>query len=429
MHKYSSLVLLLAALTLLSSCEKDNDVPQIDYSIESTRAFELISQHPNGWIKKGQLSLGENQLREEFEYYESGYIKSAKVYASYPKQHLYMEVSRSEDNKPLWSKYYNPDGALWFETEYANGLPSVKKVYSDEGTAIHSYTNGELNQVKFTAADNSNVSTTTYNAATKTRNVTITSNGQTILDKTYPYQEQVGAGVYTRNQVPVANPFGATETSYYKLNQSSYRSSTWQHNADPIGFMLPYRLFDEFYYPGNYFATKFTVSTELYQSVIEQYPVTERGVLFGGAKFLAGFDYFQNKWEVRDSLKKVRNENPALYKLKYGNEYIEKVGYGKLFFVIGAIRNLPTNANVADKVKNIAHKRMNELQGGGTSLTTEEREILDKVWFEVKFFSTLKEHRNGVVINSTNDYNQALQKVNDADLSVLQLEYKSVESL
>ena len=428
MLKKFHLSLLLLVTVLLPSCEKEENVPQTDYSIASTSHFELISQHQNGWIKQARYQQTGGPT-EEFEYYENGYIKSAKVYASYPQQYLYMEVSRSEDNKPLWSKYYQPDGEIWFETEYSNGLPSFKKVYSEEGTAIHSYTNGELSSIEFTASDKSSTSTTTYNAAAGTRNVSITSNGQTILDENYSYKEHVGAGIHTSNYMSVANPFGATETSYFRLNQSSSQSPSWQNDADPIKFMFPYRLFDEFYNPGDYFATRFAVSTELYQSVIEQYPVTERGVLIGGSKYEDGYEYFYNKWEVRDSLAKVYDENPALYKLKYGNGYIDKVGYGKIFFVIGAIRNLPTSGNAADNIKDIARRHMEAMLNGETGITPEEQETLEKVWFEVKFFSTLKEHRNGVVINSAEDYNNAIQEINDAELSVIQLKYQTVENL
>ncbi|SOC81612.1 hypothetical protein SAMN06296241_3193 [Salinimicrobium sediminis] len=428
MFKNYFLYLLLSATILLSSCEKEDNVPQTDYSIGSTPHFELLDQHGNGWIKQGRYQLSEDPT-EEFEYYENGFIKSAKVYASYPQHHLYMEVSRSEDNKPLWSKYYLPDGSLWFETEYKNGLPSVKKVYSEKGTAIHTYTDGELSSVEFTAADGSSTATTTYNKAAGSRNVTIINNGETVLDENYAYREQVGAGIYTNTHVPVANPFGATEASYFKLNQSFSQSVSWEYDADPISFMFPYRLFDEFYNPANYFATRFAVGTELYQSVIEQYPVTEKGVLIGGGKYEDGFEAFSDNWKVRDSLSGVYNEDPALYKLKYGNEYIEKVGYGKIFFVIGAIRNLPTDSNVADNIKNIARKQMDAMINGSTGITSKEQEILDKVWFEVKFFSTLKEHRNGVVINTSADYENALQKLNAAEVSVIQLQYEPVENL
>lgn len=428
MLKKFFLPLLFSITILLSSCEKEDNVPETDYSIGSTSHFELLDQHGNGWIKQGRYQLSGNPT-EEFEYYENGYIKSAKVYASYPQQHLYMEVSRSEDNEPLWSKYYHPDGELWFETEYMNGLPTVKKVYSEEGTAVHTYTDGELSLVDFTAADGSSTAFTTYNKAGGSRNVTITRNGETIFDENYAYREQVGAGIHTQTHVPVANPYGTTEISYFKLNQSFSQSPSWENDSDPIGFMFPYRLFDEFYNPGDYFAGKFAVSTELYQSVIEQYPVTERGVLIGGGKYEDGYEAFSESWEVRDSLAKVYAEDPALYTLRYGNEYVKKVGYGKIFFVIGAIRNLPTDSNVADDIKNIARKHMSALISGSTGITSKEQEKLDRVWFEVKFFSTLKEHMNGIVIHANEDYDNAIQKINDAESSVIQLQYESVENL
>ncbi|WP_324719371.1 hypothetical protein [Salinimicrobium sp. HB62] len=428
MFKNHFLPLLLSATVFLSSCEKEENVPQPDYSIGSTPGFELLEEHGNGWIKQGRYQLSGDPT-EEFEYYENGYIKSAKVYASYPQQHLYMEVSRSEDNKPLWSKYYHPDGTFWFETEYKNGLPAVKKIYSEAGTTIHTYTDGELSLVAFTAADGNSSVTTTYNKTGENRNVIVTRNGETVLDENYAYQEQVGAGIHSGSHVPVANPFGAAEPSYFSLNQSFSQSPSWENDADPIGLMFPYRLFDEFYHPGNYFATRFAVSTELYQSVIEQYPVTERGVLIGGGKYEDGYEAFSNQWEVRDSLAKVYEEDPELYKLKYGNEYIEKVGYGKIFFVIGALRNLPTSSDVAEDIKTIARKKMAALTNVSTDITQEEQKKLDKVWFEVKFFSTLKEHRDGVVINSFEDYENALEKVIAGEIAVIQLKYTSVENL
>jgi hypothetical protein len=434
MKNYNQILKSLAVVCLgifFVQCSDDDEIPQTDYSIESSSYFEVISQHQNGWIKQGQQNFvyPESQVSKEFEYYENGYIKSAKVYANSLPHHLYMEVSRSEDNKPIWSKYYNTEGELWFETEYTNGLPSVKKVYSEEGTAIQNYTNGDLSLVEFTTTDNSSTITTTYNAAAGSRNVTITNNDQTILQADYPYQEQVGAGVYMNTDVPVANPFGDTEANYIKKLQSSGWSPKWENRADPIEFMFPYRNHYEYYNQRIDFSTKFAVSTDLYQSVIEQYPVTENGVLMGGVRYLDGYEDYFPSIEVRDSLALVHDENPALYELKYGKEYVRKVGWGKTYLVIGAIRNLPTDSNAADKVKNIARRRMDELLGGNTSLTAEEQEILNKVWFEIKFFSTLKEHRNGMVINSAETYNSAMEAVDNAESSVIQLEYDLFEYL
>ncbi|AKD05397.1 hypothetical protein PKOR_23115 [Pontibacter korlensis] len=419
----------------MSSCQKEDSAPQTDYSIESDSNFELISQHSNGWIKKARhysYDLQGNVPKDEFEYFENGYVKSAKVYSRFPNQHLYMEVSRSEDNKPLWSKYYTPEGELWFETEYVNGLPSVKKVYSGKGTAVHTYTDGELVSIGFTATDNSGTSTTVYDRSSGKKTITVTQNGETVLEEEYSFLEKHGDGIQTSNQIPLANPFNTTEEgAYRKVEESFSHSPVWENDTDPIKIIHPYRHYFEYnyYHPQPEFATKFAVNSELYQSVIEQYPVTEDGALIAGTWYHQGFESFLPSLEESDSLQNVKEQDPDLFELKYGNEYVEKVRYGKHFFVIGALRNMPTNENAADELKKIAERRMNELLTGNSPLSREEREILEKVWFEAKFFSMLNEHRNGVVINSYADYESAVQEVNNAEVSIIQLEYVPFRNL
>ncbi len=451
MHNFNYRLLLLAVTVILNSCQKDDNVPQTDYSIESDSNLELISQHSNGWIKEAKinttLSSG-SWTTEEFEYFENGYIKLAKLYRIDPSYHLYMEVSRSEDNKPLWSKYYTPGGDLWFETEYENGLISVKKVYSEEGTAIHNYTNGELVSVEFTASDNSSTTTTTtFNATTNTRNVSITRNGETILEENYLYQEQVGTGFYTNTNVPVSNPFDQAETIYRDKNwgESYISTGDWEPEADPLKkLMLPYRSPGAFYEKERGFDTQFAVSSNVYQSIIEQYPITENGILLAGGYDLEGFDEFSPTFIISDSLAKIKEEDPELFELKYGQEIVAKVNYGKTFLLVGAIRNLPANEEAAEKMRKIAKKRLDELrgntitiikenkinllQGETISLTAEERELLNKVWFEVKFFSNLREHRNGLVIDSVEKYKKAIEAVNDAEPAVINLEYRLINS-
>lgn len=450
MHHLFSRLLLLAVTVLLSSCQKDDDGPQTDYSIKSDPHFELISQHSNGWIKEAKtntnLDIG-SWTTEEFEYFENGYLKSAKLYRIDPVYHLYMEVSRSEDNKPLWSRYYTPGGEVWFETEYENGIVAVKKVYSQDGTALHNFTNGELTSVEFTASDKISTTTTTYDANTGTRNIQITSNGELIFDEEYPYQEQVGTGFYTNTNVPVANPFDLTETVYRDRNwgESFLSTGDWEPEADPLKeLMFPYRSPGAFYENGRGFDTKLAVSSNLYQSIIEQYPVTENGILLAGGYDLEGFDEFSPTFIISDSLAKVRDEDPELFEVKYGQEIVAKVKYGKTFIVIGVIRNLPSNDEAAERIKKIAKKRLNELRGNTItimkdnkidllqdeplSLTAEERELLNKVWFEVKFFSNLREYRNGLVIDSFEKYEMAIEAVNDAEPEVINFEYRLINS-
>lgn len=61
---------------------------------------------------------------------------------------------------------------------------------------------------------------------------------------------------------------------------------------------------------------------------------------------------------------------------------------------------------------------MHNLISDNHDLNIEEREVLNKVCIEIKFFSRLSENRNSIAINSTQDYENAIQEVNDAELSV-----------
>ncbi|MCX2836809.1 hypothetical protein OQ279_01485 [Salinimicrobium sp. MT39] len=410
LYHYLALVFVL----LLSSCQKD-DTPKTDYSIESNKYFELISQHENGWIKEARY--GSDEPTKEYEYYENGFIKSAKIYSGIPNHHLYMEVSRSEDNKPLWSKYYNPDGSLWFETIYENGQPLTKKVFSEDGTTIYNYNDGgDLISVNFTSSDNLSSSEMVFNSASEERTLTVIKNGKTLLQQHLPYQEKFGSGMNTNTYMPLGNPFGISETSYIDKNESLSQSPVWQFSVNPLEYMYPYRLFDGFFY-NNYrpqAGISLAITDELYQSIIEQYPVTEDVVLVGGVKYPHGYDNFTAVGKVGDSLKDAWEENKEVFELKYGNQYVSKVGYGKTYIIVGAIRNLPTHSNAANDIKELARLQMQHIIYDHESLNPQEQRMLGKVWFEIKFFSTLKEHRNGIPLNSYENYLDAVQQVENA---------------
>ncbi|GAA4315770.1 hypothetical protein GCM10023115_26400 [Pontixanthobacter gangjinensis] len=432
MHKKFYLPLIMAVMVLLSSCQKDENLPQNDFSIESEEFFKVISQHPNGWIKEARnldYTLEGNIPLDEFEYYENGYIKYAKVYSSYPQQHLSMEISRSEDNKPLWSKYYTTEGDLWFETEYEDGLPKEKKVYSEKGTAVHTYSEGELISVIFTTADGNGETTTIFDPVAGTKKVTILKNAETILEEEYAYQEGFGDGILTSNQVPLANPFTDPEAHFRPDNSQFSHSPIWEYSADPIDAMPYFRDYSELYFPPRYFDSRLAVNSSLYQSVIEQYPITEDEVLISNFKHRENNGDFLAPSEERKALKEEMENDPELFELKYGNEYVETIHYGKYFFIIGALRNMPTSEKAAQEIKGIARKRMDEILSGKDYLNAQERETLSKVWFEVKFFSNLKQHHNGIVMRSSSDYDAATEEFLDAESTIVRMEYRKFEHL
>lgn len=421
--------MLLALLVIISSCQKDEDIPGTDYSIESSGYFQVISTHPNGWIKEGMHGYLPNEPDNEFEYFENGFIKSAKIYSNTYNQHMYMDVNRDENNQPVSSKYYTREGDLWFETQYLNGFTSEKKVYSEKGTSVYKYEEGNLVSVKFTRADGSGSSSTVFDKAAGTRTVTIMNNGETVLEETYAFTEGIGASMQTSNQVPLANPFTDPAGDYREMNEAFSANSLWANSTDPIFDIKPFRNYSDFQIDRTTFATRFAVSSELYQSVIEQYPFAEDEVLTANFQYKEGSLSFSPSIEDRLALMEEMEKNPDLFDLKYGNEFVSKVYYGKTIFMMGALRNVPTNKEAANEIKSLAYKKFNNIIDGENDLTDEELEKLNKVWFEVKFFSTLRSHRNGIVLNDHNDYQQVEEEFNAAESSIIQLEYRSFENL
>ena len=445
MYKPLSRLLLLAVSIVIFSCQNDDSISQPDYGIESDADFQITSQYPNGWIKEGKTIYNSGTTSRtiaEFEYYQNGYIKSARRYSPLPTDHLYMEVSRGEDNQPLWSKYYTPEGTVWFETRYDQGLPEVKKYYSEAGVAIHTYTAGVLSSIEFTSADTRNQTRITYDQNAGTRKVRITADGEILLEETYPIADRVGTGFYSRNYVPVAAAFDPVQTVYRDQNwgKSVLSSTNWEYELNA---------FNQLIYPEpegfKALNMELAASNPMYQSIIEQYPVTENGVLLAGGYDLEAFEEFDPAFGLSAALETLKETESEHFDLKYGQEIVKRVNFGKNYILIGAIRNLPTDEATAERVKSIAYKRMQEIQGytfammqdntitlipgeRGDGLTIEERAILDKVWFEVKFFSNLKQHQSGIILNTEAQYKKALNEVNEAEFSVIHKAYLQVEA-
>ncbi|WP_405199169.1 hypothetical protein [Christiangramia sp. LLG6405-1] len=430
MHHKFYLSLLLAVAVLFSSCTSDDSAPSIDYSIKSDDYLKILSQYDNGWIKEAKHIESEDLPIHEVTYHENGFIKSAKVYNFYDDRELYMEVRRDEQNRPLWSKYYTPEGAVWFETAYENGLVSEKIVYSELGTSIHTYTNGEITSIEFISKNGLDKSTTSYDLETGTKNVKITKNSEVILEQEFLDQDDFGSGILTSNHAPKANPFNEPQNGYLAIGTSINHSPIWQFNANPQDDVIAYRKYAGLHPTSSKFAVQHAVNFEMYQSIIEQYPYTEDQVLIVGYKEYEGrAGLIDLSRDERLAIDAERLENPELFSLKYGDQYINEIHYGKNLVVVGALRNMPTHVTAINQVNEIAKKRMNDILSGSNLVSDHEMEILDKVWFEVKLFSTFKNQRNGIVLKSFNDYETATQEFIDAEPEIIQYEYKKFEHL
>ena len=430
MHHKFYLSLLLAVTVLFSSCTADDSTPAIDYSIKSDDHLKILSQYDNGWIKEAKHIYSEDQPIHEVTYHENGFIKSAKVYNFYHDRELYMEVRRDEQNRPLWSKYYTPEGDVWFETEYENGLVSEKIVYSELGTSIHTYTNGEINSIEFISSNGRDKSMTTYDLETAVKTVKITENSEMILEQQFNGQDDFGSGILTSNHAPKANPFDEPQNGYLTIGTSFMHSPIWQFNANPKDDVIGYRKYAGLHPPASKFAVQHAVNFEMYQSIIEQYPYTEDQVLILGYKENEGnAAIIDVSRDERLAIDAERLEDPDLFALKYGDQYVNKIHYGKNLIVVGALRNMPTHVTAIEQVNKIAQKRMNDILNGTNLVSENEMEILNKVWFEVKLFSTFKNQRNGVVLENTEDYQQALEEFTAAEPEIIQFEYAKYEHL
>ncbi|APG59854.1 hypothetical protein [Christiangramia salexigens] len=429
MHHKFYLSLLLAVTVLLSSCTVDDSAPSIDYSIKSDSYFKILSQYDNGWIKEAKYVDPDDLPLNEVTYHENGFIESAKVY-HFNNRALYMEVRRDEQNMPLWSKYYTPEGDVWFETKYLNGKVSEKIVYSEQGTAVHTYSNGEVTSIEFTNLNGIDKSLTTYDLETDTKTVEITKNTEIILEQEFTGMDDFGAGILTNNHAPKANPFHEPENSYIPIGTSFFHNPIWKYKADPINEMMPYRKYADTFNPNSKFADQHAVNFEVYQNIIEQYPFTEDQVLimsYNEKEGRAGLT--QVSRDEKLAVDAERLENPELFSLKYGDQYIDKIHYGKNLVIIGALRNMPTNELAIRIINQIANNRMNDILNGSNLVSENEMEILNKVWFEVKLFSTFKNQRNGIVLENTEDYQAALEEFTAAESVIIQFEYAKYEHL
>ena len=430
MHHKFYLSLLLAVAVLFSSCTSDDSAPSIDYSIKSDDHLKILSQYDNGWIKEAKHVESEDLPIHEVTYHENGFIKSAKVYNFYQDRELYMEVRRDEQNRPLWSRYYTPEGDVWFETAYENGLVSEKIVYSELGTSIHTYTNGEITSIEFISTNGLDKSITSYDLETGTKNVKITKNSEVILEQQFNDQDDFGSGILTSNHAPKANPFNEPQNGYLTIGTSFKHSPVWQFNANPKDDVIGYRKYAGLHPTASKFAVQHAVNFEMYQSIIEQYPYTEDQVLILGYKENEGnAAIIDVSRDERLAIDAERLENPDLFALKYGDQYVNKIHYGKNLIVVGALRNMPTHVTAIEQVNKIAEKRMNDILSGSNLVSDNEMEILDKVWFEVKLFSTFKNQRNGIVLEDTDDYQEALDEFIAADPEIIQFEYAKFEHL
>ncbi|MDA8595631.1 hypothetical protein N9L20_04040 [Flavobacteriaceae bacterium] len=426
MKKYS----IFCMAILLIACSEPEIVNANDsLKIESSQQLEVLSNYENGWIKEGIWNAGSQKI--EFEYYSNGFFKHFKVFENHSEfgTFLLYEVSRNEENQPLWSKYYTPDGGLWFETTYLNGLPKEKIVYEGDRYTVHSYQEGVINSSKFNSTIEGLLSSIDYDYSSNLKTISTFLNGELRFERTGSIEEQIGHGINTSNSMELGNIFVdvAPELVSSNVSYGSYGFS----NEFPITHVTPVSLFEassngiasatELWKRHHALAIKYAISDDLFQSVLEQYPFMENEKLFirhgqsenSTARFLS-FDY--------DTHSDIQNLDSITFVSRYGNLYLEKIVFGVEVNVFGILRNVPSNDENKKKVFELAEKKFQHLITGSPDLTLDEQELLDTAWFEVKLFSNSIPDKSGVLISSYEQQNQLFNQL-VGENQILQKQY------
>ena len=188
------------------SCQKEDTEPSPDLSIISDDDFDIISRHQNGWIKEAKKMGYRGATEADFEYYENGYIKYANIYKFTPEHYLFSSFERNEDNQPLSSKYYHPNGDLFLDIVYEDGQISLKTLYTESDTkTVFRYQNGRILTVEKSNGQNDQLTKVDYDYSAQKRTLTIRSGNQISHSEALPLSENLGAGFSTNEDLILSN--------------------------------------------------------------------------------------------------------------------------------------------------------------------------------------------------------------------------------
>lgn len=413
-HRMAKSILFLASFVVLVSCNKDEESVPLDFSIKSTQTFKIISTYENGWIQEAVYYDISGNILSEIEYHANGFIKSCDVYT--PRVDnipvLSLSVTRDENNLPLQSIYYYTDGSVLSKINYQNGLLKDKTVYSLVYTTVSTYTDGVIQKQESTS-DEGVVSTLTYDYTNQERQLKIVNNDVIEHEEVLPLLAVSGEGVNTESDQILGNRFKDQQISERTLNTSFSTGIAWEglndfENIQPAP--LIYDLTSTADLPQGYFSLAY----DFYRMAMEQYPFIESALLQGK------FFYADKAFSVVRSIpvnEEIDNEiaNDAnAFNLKYGNQYLSDVVFGKYGYVVGTIRNLPSDTQLRKQLMDLAYKKASFILGSEIPLSADEKTTLSNVFFELKFFSpTLG--ADGIVLKTPKNYEDISEMISNSD--------------
>ncbi|SNT11109.1 hypothetical protein SAMN05421640_2324 [Ekhidna lutea] len=427
------LTILFSSAILLISCTKDESpTPAPDFTIQSTPTFEVVSTYSNGWIEKAITYDGSFGLKkEEFEYHENGFIRSCKTYGfkdfDYQAANHYLEreVFRDNKNQPKKSIYYNPDGSVKAEILFEDGLIKEKVVYSGDQTINYTYNAGIIHQTEIIADDQT--TRIEFNQLSDARGVEVIRESNVDYVTTLPYDPVAGEGLNTTDDNSRGNRFAGEPISTNNINTAYSASVSWNYGFEAYEYAPVPMLYSKTNYFGllnGYFSTEF----DFYRQVVEQYPFFEDEFLAGKFEILSEEASFYPSITTREAVKSEIEADPTAFKMKYGDHYLHKIISGKYGFIIGTMRNLPSDFALRNQLKELAYKKANHILGSSVGLTEQEELMLSKVFFELKYFSPIL-GSSGVVLDTNETYETIIYEIENTDPFVLQKVYRTYDYL
>lgn len=429
------LVTTCLSIFLFSSCDSDDENQEAapDFSINSTGEMDVIAFHDNGWIKEGVKKDGLGNTVMIFEYHDNGYIKSCKVYEPWPNHYLYAELERDEYNLPVSSRYFYPDGTDQMNITYKEGVISSKVIVTEDGNiAEFFFEDGQLSGIEQFEANTNNSIKVWYDYDAGHKTIEFMNSGSIENEVQLPVSDELGCGINTNEDMMLTNFLKNETIKEENVFKSFSTSLVWESELDPHKIIPAPVVYGKWSGPRTRDNdTRFVSESDIYRSVAEQYPFAESKILVSGFNAIKESYYIYPELSTREELGDLLEQDHADFNRRYGDEFYHEQFYGTYQLNVGVLRNLPSDQQVRSAIETIARKYMSYLISGNDDdkLTSDEQDMLSKVFFEMKVHSPALDNINGEVILSHKNYLAAEKKIEEAADVIVQKVFKKYSTI
>lgn len=439
MNKPINMMLGIAMSILLFSCNSDDpdiieEDPAPDFSITSTDNFEIVSKHPNGWIKEAISTISGNKYYEVV-YHENGYLASYKVYyLVMPFSGLRFEHQRSENNLPISTKYYDTNGDIHAELVYENGDLVTKKIYEESYVSQYTY---EDNKIMSGIREYNSGNQTTeinYDYNLSERSIIVNTADGITYERIVPLEDALGSSFDYIDDLELLNIVDGNyemsernifTTSASSLDRESFFEASDVGNVSIYYHSLGHEETEQFGYDIDFHTMKGALNGQLFRGLAEQYPFSE------GMTFVGYFKSVDKEYtgvypsDVNIKVEEYQNLYGDDFGLLYGNNYVQSYVTGKVACFIGTLRNLPSDLSLRQQLIEIAYNHAEWITTGTDPISEEEEDLLDQIFFEFKVHAGVENYYDGVVLTNHDEYLRYTEEISQAENRIIQ--YKLVE--